>query len=108
MIHRSDRGEQYTALAFGESLKEEAGVFPSVGRVGLALENAMAESFVCTLKAEMPERLFPTRETARTAVFEYIEGRSYSQVPSAKDPNGAAPVSDGVGGDAAAIVTNVR
>ncbi len=35
-----------------------------------------AESFVSTLKAEMAadRHLFPTREAARTAVFEYIEG----------------------------------
>ncbi len=73
VIHHSDRGSQYTALSFGECLKE-AGVFPSMGRVGSALDNAMAESFVSTLKAEMPERLFPTREAARSSVFEYIEG----------------------------------
>jgi len=72
-IHHSDRGSQYTAPSFGERLKE-ASAFPSMGRVGSAPDNAMAESFVSTLKAEMPERLFPTREAARTAVFEYIEG----------------------------------
>lgn len=73
VIHHSDRGSQYTALSFGEHLKE-AGVFPSMGRVGSALDNAMAESFVSTLKAEMDERLLPTREAARTALFDYIEG----------------------------------
>jgi putative transposase len=73
VIHHSDRGSQYTALSFGERLKE-AGVFPSMGRVGSALDNAMAESFVSTLKAEMADRLFPTREVARMAIFDYIEG----------------------------------
>lgn len=73
VIHHSDRGSQYTALSFGERL-EEAGVFPSMGRVGSALDNAMAESFVSTLKAEMGEGLLPTREAAMTAVFDYIEG----------------------------------
>lgn len=35
----------------------------------------MAESLVSTLKAELVGRhRFPTRETARTAVFGYIEG----------------------------------
>jgi putative transposase len=64
----------YTALSFGERLKE-AGVFPSMGRVGSALDNAaMAESFASTLKAEMPDRLLPTREAARMVVFDYIEG----------------------------------
>ena len=39
VIHHSDRGSQYTALSFGECLKE-ADVFPSMGRVGSALDNA--------------------------------------------------------------------
>ena len=74
VIHHSDRGSQYTAVSFGERL-EEAGIFPSMGRVGSALDNAMAESFVSTLKAEMAGHQFPTREAARTmAVFDYIEG----------------------------------
>ena len=74
VIHHSDRGSQYTSLSFGERLKE-AGVFPSMGRVGSALDNAMAESFVSTLKAEMLSgRPLPTRQAARTAVFGYIEG----------------------------------
>jgi len=45
-----------------------------MGRVGSALDNAMAESFISTLKAEMGVYVFATREAARTAVFEYIEG----------------------------------
>ncbi len=73
VIHHSDRGTQYTALSFGQRL-EEAGMFPSMGRVGSALDNAMAESFVSTLKAEMGVCVFATREAARTAVFDYIEG----------------------------------
>lgn len=38
------------------------------------MDNAMAESFVSTLKAEMGSCLAPTREAARMAVFDYIEG----------------------------------
>ncbi len=73
VIHHSDRGSQYTSLSFGCRLKE-AGIFPSMGRVGSALDNAMAESFVSTLKAEIGSRLFATREAARSALFDYIEG----------------------------------
>lgn len=77
VVHHSDRGSQYTALSFGEQLKE-AGVFPSMGRVGSAFDNAMAEAFVASLKAEMElqtgSRTFADREAARTAVFDYIEG----------------------------------
>lgn len=73
VIHHSDRGSQYTALSFGQRL-EEAGMFPSMGRGGSALDNAMAESFISTLKAEMDTRLFDSRQAARTSVFDYIEG----------------------------------
>jgi putative transposase len=45
-----------------------------MGGTGRALDNAMAESFVSTLKAELVGRLeFPTRQAARTAIFEYLE-----------------------------------
>jgi putative transposase len=73
VIHHSDQGSQYTALSFGQRL-QEAGMFPSMGRVGSALDNAMAESFVSTLKAEMGVSVFATTEAARIAVFDYIEG----------------------------------
>jgi putative transposase len=77
LIHHSDRGRQYTALSFGQRLKE-VGIFPSMGRVGSALDNAIAEAFVASLKAEMElqrgSRTFAHREAARTAVFDYIEG----------------------------------
>ena len=45
-----------------------------MGRTGTALDNAMAESFVSTLKAELVSRLeFPSRQAAKTAIFEYLE-----------------------------------
>jgi putative transposase len=73
LIHHSDRGVQYTALSFGKRL-EEAGIAPSMGRAGSALDNAMAESFVSTLKCELVHgHRFPTREAARVAIFEYLE-----------------------------------
>lgn len=71
--HHSDRGVQYTALSFSERLKE-VGITPSMGRTGSALDNAMAESFVSTLKVELVSHLeFPTRQAARTSIFEYLE-----------------------------------
>jgi putative transposase len=73
LVHHSDRGTQYTALSFGKRL-EEAGIIPSMGRAGSALDNAISESFVSTLKCELVHgRRFPTREAARSAVFEYLE-----------------------------------
>lgn len=73
LVHHSDRGTQYTALSFGQRL-EEAGIVPSMGRTGSALDNAISESFVSTLKCELVHhRRFPNREAARSAVFEYLE-----------------------------------
>jgi putative transposase len=73
LIHHSDRGSQYTSLEFGQRLKE-AGILPSMGSVGDAYDNAMAESFVSTLKRELITRsVWPSREAARVAIFEYIE-----------------------------------
>jgi putative transposase len=74
LVHHSDRGVQYTAISFGKRL-EEVGIAPSMGRTGTALDNAMAESFIATLKTELVHRRrFPDREVARSAIFEYLEG----------------------------------
>jgi putative transposase len=75
LVHHSDRGAQYTAISLGKRL-EEVGIVPSMGRTGTALDNAMAESFVATLKTELlvHRRRFPSREVARSATFEYLEG----------------------------------
>ena len=73
LIHHTDQGVQYTALSFGKRL-EEAGIVASMGRVGSALDNAISESFVSTLKSELVSRVeFPTRQIARTTLFEYLE-----------------------------------
>jgi putative transposase len=75
LVHHSDRGVQYTAISFGKRL-EQSGIIPSMGRTGTALDNAMAESFMATLKTELlvHRRRFPDREVARSAIFEYLEG----------------------------------
>jgi putative transposase len=74
VIHHSDQGCQYTSLAFGRRC-ELMGVRPSMGSVGDAYDNAMAESFFGTLECELLDRYsFRTPIEARTAVFRYIEG----------------------------------
>ena len=74
VIHHSDQGSQYTSLSFGKRCKE-AGVRPSMGSVGDAYDNAMAESFFATLECELLDRRrFKTQAEARMAVFEFIEG----------------------------------
>jgi putative transposase len=44
-----------------------------MGRVGSALENAISESFVCSLKGEIGVNRYPTRQAARASIFEFIE-----------------------------------
>ena len=74
LIHHSDRGSQYTSVEFSSRLAE-AGLSPSMGSVADAYDNSMAESFVSTLKRELIHRhSWPSRQIARTAIFEYIEG----------------------------------
>jgi putative transposase len=74
VIHHSDQGAQYTSIAFGARCRE-AGVRPSMGSVGDAYDNAMAESFFATLECELIDRRrFKTQAEARIAVFSFIEG----------------------------------
>jgi putative transposase len=74
VIHHSDQGSQYSALAFGRRC-DEAGVRPSMGSVGDCFDNAMCESFFATLECELLDRRhFKTQIEARMAIFEFIEG----------------------------------
>jgi putative transposase len=74
VIHHSDQGSQYTSVAFGKRCGE-AGVRPSMGSVGDAYDNAMAESFFSTLEAELlSRRRFASQAEAKMACFSYIEG----------------------------------
>ncbi|HEY3373445.1 MAG TPA: IS3 family transposase [Candidatus Aquicultor sp.] len=73
LIHHSDRGSQYAALAFGKTLKD-SGIMASMGSRGDAYDNAAAESFMSTIKAELIHRQsWKTKDKARLAVFRYIE-----------------------------------
>jgi putative transposase len=74
VIHHSDHGCQYTSYAFGKRCRE-AGVMPSMGTVGDAYDNAMAESFFATLERELlSRRSFKSQAEARMAIFEWLEG----------------------------------
>jgi putative transposase len=74
VIHHSDQGCQYTAVAFGARCRE-AGVRPSMGSVGDCYDNALCESFFATLECELLARVtLPDVAAARVAIFDYIEG----------------------------------
>src|SRR6476646_383041 len=51
-VAHSDHGSQYTSWAFGRRLRA-AGLLGSMGTVGDAFDNAVAESFFGTLQLEL-------------------------------------------------------
>lgn len=67
----ADRGSQYTSTAFRGFLTGK-GIRASMGRVGSCYDNAAAESFFATLKAEIGTRVWATRDQARRDVFAYL------------------------------------
>jgi putative transposase len=72
VVH-TDHGTQYTSWAFGRRLRA-AGLLGSMGSVGDAFDNAVAESFFGTLQLELLDRQsWSTREELASAIFEWIE-----------------------------------
>jgi putative transposase len=73
LVCHSDHGCQYTSFAYGRRLLA-SGLVASMGTVGDALDNAVAESFFATLECELLDRHpWPTRTGLRTAIFDFIE-----------------------------------
>ncbi len=72
-VMHTDHGSTYTSWAFGRRLRD-AGILGSMGSVGDALDNAMAERFFGTLQLELLDRRrWQTRAELASAIFEYIE-----------------------------------
>jgi putative transposase len=73
LVHHSDRGSQYSSLAFGRTLRE-SGLLASMGSRGDAFDNAACESCISTLKQEWIKRhRYQSRDQARLSIFRYIE-----------------------------------
>ena len=73
LTHHSDRGVQYASDDYRKALKAR-GIECSMSRRANCWDNAVAESFFGTLKTELIYRKpWPTRESARDAIGEYIE-----------------------------------
>lgn len=70
-IFHSDRGAQYTSAEFRATLST-LHMRGSMGRVGSCYDNAVAESFFASLKAEIGTKVWRTRAEARKAVFAYL------------------------------------
>jgi putative transposase len=72
LIHHSDRGSQYTSIDYAQTLTDNR-VLASVGSVGDAYDNAMAESFLDSFKTELvADRVWRTRSQLELAVVEYV------------------------------------
>jgi putative transposase len=72
LVHHSDAGSQYTSYAFGQVLDDHQ-VLGSIGSVGDAYDNSMAESFVDSFKTELiADRIWRTRTQLELAIVEYV------------------------------------
>lgn len=79
LVHHSDRGVQYLSIRYTERLAE-AGIEPSVGRVGDSYDNALAESIIGLYKAELigpggPWRTVDAVELATLAWVDWFNHR---------------------------------
>jgi putative transposase len=74
LVHHTDAGSQYTSIAFTERLVN-AGIDPSVGSVGDAYDNALAESQIGLFKAELiwPHGPWRDRDHLEPAVLDWVD-----------------------------------
>src|SRR5690606_15137644 len=73
LVHHSDRGSPYASDNYRAKLREH-GVRRSMSRKGDCWDNAVAESFFATLRAELVEHVrYSTRQAATTSVGDYID-----------------------------------
>ena len=72
LVHHSDAGSQYTSFDYSQTL-DDHGVQASIGTVGDAYDNAMAESFVDSFKTELiRDRVWRSRTQLELAIVEYV------------------------------------
>ncbi len=89
LVHHSDAGSQYTALAFTEALAE-AGIAGSIGSVGDALDNALMESTIGLYKTELIEhrrdgKTWENRATVEAATAEWVHWYNTERLHSSID-----------------------
>lgn len=82
LIHHSDAGSQYTSYDFTQELADH-GVLGSIGSVGDAYDNAMAESFVDTFKTELiSDRRFSSITALELAIVEWVSWFNHDRLHS--------------------------
>lgn len=79
MLHHSDRGSQYASTEY-QSVLNSHGIMPSMSRKGDCWDNAVAESFFATLKAELvADAQWESRSQARREVTEYLHWYNFDR-----------------------------
>jgi putative transposase len=74
LVHHSDRGSPYASADYRRALRGY-GMVASMSRKGDCWDNAVAESFFATLRAELVDYAdYPTRQVAVASIGEYIDG----------------------------------
>jgi putative transposase len=72
VLRRPLEPKQYTSIDYCQTL-DDHGVLASVGSVGDAYDNALAESFVDSFKTELiADRVWRTRPQLELAIVEYL------------------------------------
>jgi putative transposase len=72
LVHHSDAGSQYTSYDYSQTLDDHQ-VLASIGSVGDAYDNALAESFVDSFKTELiRDRVWRSRSQLELAIVEYV------------------------------------
>lgn len=74
LVHHTDRGGPYASEDYRAALAS-FGMVASMSRTGDCWDNAVAESFFATLRAELVDHeTYPTKVSAENAIVRYIEG----------------------------------
>jgi putative transposase len=85
LVVHSDAGSQYTSDDHTQIL-DDHDLLQSIGTVGDALDNALAESFVDSFKTELiRDRAWPTRSGLEFAIVEYLGWFNYDRLHSSLD-----------------------
>jgi putative transposase len=85
LVHHSDAGSQYTSHDFQQILDDHQ-VLGSIGSVGDAYDNSMAESFVDSFKTELiADRVWRTRTQLELAIVEWVGWFNHARLHEALD-----------------------
>jgi len=85
LVQHTDHGSQYLSYDYAQVL-DDHNVLASVGSVGDAYDNALAESFVDTFKTELiKDRVWKTRGQLELAILEYVHWFNHDRLHESLD-----------------------